>query len=190
MKDLKIPISKMRMKLICLDNFTPSPEIINLFGTRIGSDNSFVYVMVVTGELIFIVSIFNPSGLCLLKGNKVTSPWSFVTTPQGAVSQALEWQTCCMRSKSHEGLWPPLLKLKYGNSWLTSKCCGSSCKKIQFRFSIPIPIPGVSIPIPFSIPPISIPIPIPELELSCNSNSGIELTPTLVHRFVFDYLSK
>ena len=134
------------------------------------------------------------SVLCLLKGNRVPSPWSFVTTPQGAMSQELKRQACCMRSQSHERLWPPLLKLKFGNGWLTCKCCGSSCKKkkIQFRFSIPIPIPipGISIPIPFSIPPISIPIPIPELELelSCNSNSGIELTPTLLRDHIIWYL--
>ena len=72
MKDLNIPISKMRLKLTCWDNFTPSPEILHLSST----DNSFVCVMVV--ELIFIVTIFNPSGFCLLKGNKVPSPWSFV----------------------------------------------------------------------------------------------------------------
>ena len=36
--DLKIPISKMKLKLVCWDNFTPSPEIIHLFS----SDNSFV----------------------------------------------------------------------------------------------------------------------------------------------------
>ena len=48
MKGLKIPISKMRLRLICWDNYTPSPEIIHLFGTGIGSDNSFVYVMVVS----------------------------------------------------------------------------------------------------------------------------------------------
>ena len=37
-----------------------------------------------------------------------------------------------MRSQSHGRLWP-LLKLKFGNCWLTSKCCGSSCKN-----SIPV----------------------------------------------------
>ena len=76
-----------------------------------------------------------------------------------------------MRSQSHERLWPPLLKLKFGNGWLTSYCCCSSCKKIQFQFSIPIPIPipGFPIPIPFSIPPISIPIPIPIPEGWCSS---------------------
>ena len=97
------------------------------------------------------------------------------------LANAMTKNTCCMKSQSHERLWTPLLKQKFGNGWLTSNCCSSCCKKYQFRFSIPIPIPGFSIPIPFSIPPISIPIPILELELelSCNSNSGIELTPTL-----------
>ena len=42
-------------------------------------------------------------------------------------------QPCCMRSQSHGRLWP-LLKLKFGNCWLTSKCCGSSCKKINSSF--------------------------------------------------------
>ena len=37
-----------------------------------------------------------------------------------------------MRSQSHEGSWP-LFKLKFGNGWLISKCCGSHCKK-----SIPV----------------------------------------------------
>ena len=66
----------------------------------------------------FIVTIFNLSGLCLLRENRVPSPCFFVTTPEGAMSQDLERQTCCMRSQSHERLWPPLLKLKFGNDWL------------------------------------------------------------------------
>ena len=52
MKDLKIPISKMRLRLICWDNYTTSPEIIHLFCTGIGIDNSFVYVMVVSWYLL------------------------------------------------------------------------------------------------------------------------------------------
>ena len=39
-----------------------------------------------------------------------------------------------MRSQSHERLWPPLLKLKFGNGWLTSYCCGNSCKKFNSSF--------------------------------------------------------
>ena len=50
MKDLKIPISKMRLRLICWDNYTTSPEIIHLFCTGIGSDNSFVYVILPVGH--------------------------------------------------------------------------------------------------------------------------------------------
>ena len=84
-------------------------------------------------ELIFIVIIFNPYGLCLLKGNKV-----FCDHTTGGNAQELERQTFCMRSQSHERLWPPLLKLKFGNGWLASKCCGGSCKKFnsgfQFQF--------------------------------------------------------
>ena len=158
-KDLRIPISKTRLKLVCWDNFTPSPEIIYLFS----SDDRFVCH---GGKLIFIVTIFNPSGLCLLKGTRYPPHVSFVTTPQGGLSQE---HACCMRSQSHERSWPHLLKLKFGNGWLISKCCCTSCQKIQFWFSIPIPIPipgfSILIPIPFSIPPISILIPIPELEL-------------------------
>ena len=52
MKDLKIPISKMRLRLICWDNYTTSPETIHLFCTGIGNDNSFVYVMVVSWYLL------------------------------------------------------------------------------------------------------------------------------------------
>ena len=69
-KSLNIPISKMRLKLVWLDNFTPSPEILHLFS----SDNSFVCH---GGKLISIVTIFNSSGHCLLKGNKVPSPCVF-----------------------------------------------------------------------------------------------------------------
>ena len=73
-KDLKIPISKMRLKLVLWDNFTSSPEIIHLI--LFSSDNSFVLCR--GGKLIFIVTIFNPSDCCLLKGNKVPSSllWS------------------------------------------------------------------------------------------------------------------
>ena len=88
--------------------------------------------------LKLLLSFLLPFFLSLsFRAPRYPPPWSFVTTPQGAVSQEHEWQTCCMRSKSHERLWPPLLKLKFGNIW-TSKCCGSSCKKFnsgfQFQF--------------------------------------------------------
>ena len=163
-KDLKIPISKMRLKLVCWDNFTPSPKINNSFSSDFVCHG---------GKLSSIVTIFNPSGLCLFKGNK--EHVSFVTTPQGGNvprtyllhEESVTWKI--MTSSVKAKIW----------KWLTAVAIA---KKNQFRFSIPIPIPiqGFSIPIPFSIPPISIPIPILELELTCNSNSGIELTPTLL----------
>ena len=102
---------------------------------------SFIYSAVIIvlfvscGELVFIVSIFNPSGLCPLKGNKVPCPCVFCDHTTGGQCPK---NTCCMKSQSHERLWPPLLKLKSGNGWLTSYCCGSSCKKFssgfQFQF--------------------------------------------------------
>ena len=46
-KDQKIPISKMRLKLVCWDNFTPSPEIIHLF-----SSVNVLFVMVVSWYLL------------------------------------------------------------------------------------------------------------------------------------------
>ena len=170
----------MRLKLICWDNFIPSPEIINFFG----SDNRFVCVMLISWYLLSPSLI--PLSFVYSRGTGYLPHGLLWPHHRGqcmvAMSQELKRQTCYMRSQSHERWWPALLKLKFGNGWLTS--LAAVAKKNQFWFSIPIPIPipGISIPIPFSIPPISIPIPIPELELelSCNSNSGIELTPTLV----------
>ena len=125
-KDLKIPISKMRLKLVLLDNFTSSPEIIHFI--LFSSDNSFVLCH--GGQLIFIVTIFNPSDCCLLKGNKVPSPCVFCDhTTGGQCSKNLK-QPCCMRSQSRGRLWP-LIKLKFGNCWLTSKC---SCKEFNSSF--------------------------------------------------------
>ena len=69
-KDLKIPISKMRLKLVLWDNVTSSPEIIHFI--LFSSDNSFVLCH--GGKLIIIVTIFNPSDCYLLKGNKVPPP--------------------------------------------------------------------------------------------------------------------
>ena len=89
-----------------------------------------------TPTLMYIVTIFNPFGISLFKGNRVPLPWSFVTTPQLAMSQELQRQTCCMRSQSHERSWPPLLKRKFGNGWLNSKCCASSCKIFNSGFQI------------------------------------------------------
>ena len=137
-KDLKIPISKMRLKLVPWDNFTSSPEIIHFI--LYSSDNSFVLCH--GGKLIFItfiVIIVDPSDCCLLNGNKVPSPCVFWvhTTGGGGGAMFHELKPSCMRSQSHGRLWP-LLKLKFGNCWLTNKCCGSSCKKFnsgfQFQF--------------------------------------------------------
>ena len=87
----------------------------------------------------FVVTHLNPSGLSVYsRGTRYPPHGLLWPHHRGAEPQELEWQTCCMRSNSHEILWPPLLKLKFGNSWLTSKCCGSSCKKFnsgfQFQF--------------------------------------------------------
>ena len=131
-KDLKIPISKMRLKLVLWDNFTSSPEIIHFI--LFSSDNSFVLCH--GCKLIFIVTIFNPSDYCLLKENKVLPPMCLLW-PHYRGAMFKELKPCCKRSQSHGRLWP-LFKLKFGNCWLTSKCCGSSCKKIdsgfQFQF--------------------------------------------------------
>ena len=104
--DLKIPISKMRLKLVCWDNFTPSPEIIHLFSRY----NSFVCVMVVSNiflspSLILLASVHS-------RGTRYPAHVSFVTTPQGG--NGCPKNTCCMKSQSHERLWP-LLKLKFRN---------------------------------------------------------------------------
>ena len=162
------------LKFICWDNFTTSPEIIHLFS----SDNSFVCVMVVSRYLL------SPSLIPLTSVYSTRYPPHGLLWPhhRGQCPKNLKRQTCCMRSQSHERLWPALLKLKFGNSWLTSNCCGNSCKKFNSSFQFQFQFQGFQFPIPLSIPPMSIPIPILELELelSCNSNSGIELTPTLL----------
>ena len=95
------------------------------------SDNSFVRCH--GGKLVFIVAIFNTSDCCLLKRNKVPSPCVFCDHTTGGQCFKNLKQPCCMRSQSHGRLWP-LLKLKFGNCWLTSKCCGSSCKKFNSGF--------------------------------------------------------
>ena len=84
-----------------------------------------------------------------------------------------------MRSQSHERLWPPLSKLKFGNGWLTSECCGNSCKS-----SIPVFNSNSRIFYSNSIFNFSNfkSNSNSELELSCNSNSGIEFTPTLFRK--------
>ena len=114
-KDLKIPISKMRLKLVFWDNFTSSPEIIHFIS--FGSDNSIVCVMVVSWYLLSPSLIHLAFGYS--RGTRYLPHVSFVTTPQGAMFQEQPW---CMRSQPHGRLWP-LLKLKFGNCWLTSNCC-------------------------------------------------------------------
>ena len=70
-----------------------------------------------------------------LQGNKVPCPCIFGDHTTGGQCPK---NTCCTKSQSHERLWPPLLKLKFGNGWLISYCCSSSCKKFnsgfQFQF--------------------------------------------------------
>ena len=98
-KDLKIPISKMRLKLVLWDNFTSSPEIIHFI--LFSSDNSFVLCH--GGKLIFImfiVTIFNPSDCCLLKWYKVPSPCVFCdhttgSTSNGSWCQGIKGEMTC-----------------------------------------------------------------------------------------------
>ena len=133
-KDLKIPISRMRLKLVCWDNFTPSPEIIHLFS----SDNSFVYDIVVSWyslspSLILLASIHS-------RGTRYPAHVSFVTTPQGAMSQehllheeSFTWK-----------IMTSSVKAEFGNGLLTSNCCSSSCKifnsgfQFQFQFQFQV----------------------------------------------------
>ena len=156
-KDLKIPISKMRLKFVCWDNFTPSPEIIHLFS----NDNSFVYVKVMSWyslspSLIYLASIHS-------RGTRYPAPGG-----GGAMShehmlheESVTWK-----------IMTSSVKTKFGNGLLTSNCCGSSCKKFnsgfqfqfqgfqfhQFQFQfrnwnwnwVAIPIPELNWPQPWS----------------------------------------
>ena len=173
-KDLKIPSSKMRLKLVCWNNFSPSPEIIHLFSS---GNTVALFVMVVSWyllspSLILLASVYS-------RGTRYPPHVSFVTTPQGAMSQE---HTCCMRSQSHERSWPPLLKLKFGNGWLTSKCCGSSCKKFNSSFQFQFQFQCFQFQFHFQFHQFQFQFQfrILALELTCNSNARIELTPTLV----------
>ena len=91
--------------LICWDNFIPSPEIINLFG----SDNSFVCVMVVSWQLLSQSLI--PLASVYSRGTRYHPHSLLWPHHRGPMSQELKRQTCYMRSQPHERLWPPLLKL-------------------------------------------------------------------------------
>ena len=72
----------------------------------------------------------------MLKGNKVLCPCVFCDHTTGGQCPKNSGMPVA-RSQSHERLWT-LLKLKFWNGWLTSKCCGSSGKKFnsgfQFQF--------------------------------------------------------
>ena len=126
----KIPISKMRLRLVCWDNFSLSHEIIHLFR----SDNSFVCVIagnwyLLSQSLILLATLST-------QGEQGTLPMCLLWPHHGGGQCSKK--NCCMKSQSHERLWPPLLKLKFENDWLPSNYCGSSCKKInsgfQFQF--------------------------------------------------------
>ena len=117
----------MRLKL---DNFTPSLEIIHLFS----SDNSYVCVMVV----IYCHNLWSFWPLSTQGEQGTLPPCVFCDhTTEGQCPK----NTCCMRSQAHERLWP-LLKLKIGNGWLTSNCCGSSCKKFNSSFQFQFQFQG------------------------------------------------
>ena len=115
----------------------------NLYGWIISPQamKSFIYSAVIIVLFVMVVSwyLLSPSLILLAsvysRGTRYPPHVSFVTTPQGAMSQE---HSCYMRSQSHDRSWPPLLKLKFGNGWLTSKCRNGSCKKIssgfQFQF--------------------------------------------------------
>ena len=88
----------MRLKLVPWDNFTSSPEIV--YCILFSSDNSFVLCH--GGKLIFIVTIFNPSDCCLLKGYKVLSPRVFCdhTTGGGGWAMFQELKTTLLYEES------------------------------------------------------------------------------------------
>ena len=119
-------------KIKLSDIFTPSPEITYSFS----SDNSFVCFMVISWYL-FSPSLI-PLAFVYSRGTRYLAMCLLWPHPRGAMPKEHKKQTCCMRSQSHERLWPPLLNLKFGNGWLTSNCCGSSCKNFnsgfQFQF--------------------------------------------------------
>ena len=96
---------KWDWNLICLENFIPSPEIINLFS----SDDSFVCVMVVSWQLLSQSLI--PLASVYSRGTWYPPHSLLWPHHRGPMSQELKRQTCCMRSQPHERLWPPLLKL-------------------------------------------------------------------------------
>ena len=88
--------------------------------------------------MIFIVTIFNPSSLYPLQREQVTLPMCLLWTHHRGQCPK---NTCCMKIWSHWRLWP-LLKLKFANGWLTSDCCGSSCKKFNSSFQFQFQFQG------------------------------------------------
>ena len=132
-KDLKIPISKMSIKLVLWDNFTSIPEIIHFI--LINHDNSFVlfssdnsFVLCHDGKLIFIVTIFNPSDC----------PPIGLLWPHYRRAMFQELKTTLLHEESVTWNIMNSVKAKIWKLLLTSKCCGSSCKKFdsgfQFQF--------------------------------------------------------
>ena len=96
MKDMKIPISKMRLKLIRWDNFTPSHEMIHLFSC----DNSFVCVVMVSWyllspSLIPLVSVY--SG-----GTRYPTHCRLWPHHRGVMSQELNRKTNLLHKESVE----------------------------------------------------------------------------------------
>ena len=87
----------------------------------------------------WLIYLLSPSLIPLAsvhsRGTRYPPYVSFVTTPQGGnvPKTPVAWWV-----KSQGRLWPPLLKLKFGNGWWTSNCGCSSCKKFnsgfQFQF--------------------------------------------------------
>ena len=113
-------------------------------------------------SLILLISVY--SG-----GTRYPALVFFVTTPQGGNVP----RTPVVCSQSHERLWPPLLKLKFGNGWLTSNCCGSSCKNFNSGFQFQFQFQGFQFQFHFQFHQFQFPfrnwkwnwaaIPIPEL---------------------------
>ena len=85
-KDLKIPISKMRLKLVLWDNFTSSPEIIHFFYSAVIIVLFCVMVVswyLLSPSLILLTAVYS-------RGTRNPPHMSFVTTLQGAMFQELK----------------------------------------------------------------------------------------------------
>ena len=130
MKHLKIPI--MRLKLICWDNFTPSPEIINLFS----SDNSYICVTAMSWYLLSPSLI--PLASVYSRGTRYPPMVFLWPHHRGAMSQELK-KTNLLHESVTWKIMTSSVKARIWK-WLVnySKCRGSSCKKFnsgfQFQF--------------------------------------------------------